>query len=66
MYKQRDNTQSDPNFNRSYDYSDIMIYRANRVFEKAKNWMIDYAVPIIAALIALTLFALIMMFRWMN
>ncbi len=49
----------------SYGQSDVMICRAKRAIEKTRKWVIDHAVPILTALIALALFALIMMFGWM-
>ncbi|KAA2219013.1 hypothetical protein [Maribacter flavus] len=65
LRRQKQNSQTRPNYNRIYDFSDVMVYSANRAFERVKKWIIQYAVYILGALIALTVFALIMMFWWM-
>ncbi|WP_161595291.1 hypothetical protein [Maribacter aurantiacus] len=44
LRRQKQNSQTRPNYNRIYDFSDVMVYSANRAFERVKKWIIQYAV----------------------
>lgn len=63
LRRQKQNSRARPDYIKTYDFSDVMVYRANKAFERVKIQIIEYTVPIFAALIALTAFALSMMFR---